>query len=367
MHAKRVLIMAAGTGGHVFPALAIARQLQAQGARVEWLGTPSGMENRLLAETNIPLHPIAATGLKGKGVVRLVKAPWMLLRSLWQSLVVVRKLKPDCVIGMGGYVSGPGGVAAKLLGCRLVLHEQNAVPGFTNKLLARVADQILEAFPHTFAASRKVVTVGNPVRADIESVGSLPPTQTDSAEPLRLLVLGGSQGAQALNLALPPALKFLGQSSNSQISLRHQTGQGQLEETDAIYAECGLSQSDSLEVSAFIDDMAQAYRWADLVLCRSGASTVSEIAVAGKPALLVPYPYHKDQQQLYNARWLCEGEAAVLIEQKQLNPKTLARQLEELAQDRPRLHSMALAAHKLAARGADKKIASMIMEPSNAG
>lgn len=367
MHSKRVLIMAAGTGGHVFPALAIARQLQAQGARVEWLGTPNGMENRLLAETNIPLHCIAAKGLKGKGLGRLVRAPWMLLRSLWQSLVIVRKFKPDCVIGMGGYVSGPGGIAAKLLARRLVLHEQNAVPGVTNKLLARIADQVLEAFPHTFAASSKLVTVGNPVRADIEALGALPLAQTDTADPLRLLVLGGSQGAQALNEVLPRALVILKDSSDSQIVLRHQTGRGQLEKTEEAYAESGLSLSDSLDVSAFIDDMAQAYLWADLVLCRSGASTVSEIAVAGKPALLVPYPYHKDQQQLYNARWLCEGGAAVLIEQKQLDPETLANHLAELAKDRSRLHGMALAAHKLAARGADKKIAAMIMGPSHVG
>ncbi len=366
MRCRRVLIMAAGTGGHVFPALAIARQLRARGVAVEWLGTHTGLENRLLAETEFPLHRISAQGLKGKGLLRLAKAPWMLLHSLWQSLSIIRRIKPDCVLGMGGYVSGPGGVATKLLGQRLVLHEQNAVPGVTNKLLARIANQVLQAFPNTFAESSKVITVGNPVRAAIEAVGELAPALSSQTDALRILVLGGSQGARALNEILPKALTLLTQAGAEKLCVRHQTGAGQLDSTEAAYAQSGLAQGDSLQVSAFIDDMAEAYLWADLVICRSGASTVSELAVAGKPALLVPYPYHKDQQQLYNAQWLSEADAAVLIEQKNLDPEGLAGLLDRFAKDREALHSMALAAHRLAPRGVDQKIASLIMEPRNA-
>lgn len=360
MSVERVLIMAAGTGGHVFPALAIARQLEAHGVKVDWLGTPNGMENRLLEGSGIPVHTIDAKGLKGKGLSRLLGAPWMLMRSLWQSLAILRAVQPDCVLGMGGYVSGPGGLAAKLLGRRLVLHEQNAVAGLSNRALALLAEDVLEAFPDTFKAGPRVLAVGNPVRADIEALGDTLPALAPASRPLRLLVLGGSQGAQAINRVLPAALSRMQQQAGSMPEVRHQTGAAQLDDALAAYSDAGVEIGANLSVSAFIDDMAAAYAWADLVLCRSGASTVSELAVAGRPSLLVPYPYHKDQQQHHNARWLSAVGGAIVIEQAALESAQLAAQLLALDTGREALHAMALAAHTRAQRGVDVRIAALL-------
>lgn len=367
MTVERVLIMAAGTGGHVFPALAIARQLEARGVDVSWLGTPNGMENKLLADSGFTLHRIAAKGLKGKGIVRLLSAPWMLLHSLWQSLVIMRRVRPDCVLGMGGYVSGPGGLAAKLSGRRLYLHEQNAVAGLTNRVLAKLADEVFEAFPNTFPVSTKVKHVGNPVRSDIEAVGIRKPELADDSRSLRVLVLGGSQGAKALNDTLPHALAILAkQSSGLSPEVRHQTGAAQLTDTLHAYEREQLQLDDRIQVSAFIENMAEAYSWADLVICRAGASTVSEIAAAGKASILVPYPYHKDQQQLHNARWLEGHGAAIIIKQSSLNGELLAQQMAKLNDERAQLLAMATAAHHCALRGVDATLAEIIMEDRNA-
>lgn len=366
MASMRVLIMAAGTGGHVFPALAIARRLEEEGARIDWLGTPNGMENQLLEGTEFKLHSIAVKGLKGKGLARLCAAPWMLSVALAESVGVIRRVQPDLVLGMGGYVSGPGGIAAKLLGRPLVLHEQNAVAGLTNRLLARIADRVLEAFPGTFRGAANVRYVGNPVRQDIETLGRELPQLSSPANPLRVLVIGGSQGAAVLNNAVPQALTLLRQSRPEvAITIRHQAGAAQLDDAQAHYKH--LSALDNPpEVSAFIHDMAAAYAWADLVICRSGASTVSELAVAGLPALLVPYPYHKDQQQLHNARWLEQAGAARVIEQSAFDAETLAAHLLTLAADREQLLRMAVAGHSCAPRGVDAAIAGQLLEIANA-
>ena len=367
MAISRVLIMAAGTGGHVFPALAIARQLEARGVKIDWLGTPYGMEGKLLEGTDYEFHQIAAKGLKGKGLLRLLSAPWMLMRSLWQSLVIIYRVKPDCVLGMGGYVSGPGGVAARLLGRKLYLHEQNAVAGLTNRLLSRLASLVFEAFPGAFMKSDKVMYVGNPVRADIEQVGARMPELATHERPLRILVLGGSQGALAINEAMPEALARFKVAGPTMVpEVRHQTGAAQLESTLTAYANAGFKPNSNLTITAFIDDMAAAYAWADLVIGRSGASTVTEIAVAGRASILVPYPHHKDQQQLHNARWLNAAGAAIIIEQQQLSGDRLASEIASLNTDRGGLLAKSMAAHALAPRHVDTHIADLMMERAHA-
>jgi UDP-N-acetylglucosamine--N-acetylmuramyl-(pentapeptide) pyrophosphoryl-undecaprenol N-acetylglucosamine transferase len=367
MAISRVLIMAAGTGGHVFPALAIARQLETRGVKIDWLGTPDGMEEKLLEGTGYEFHQIAAKGLKGKGLSRLLSAPWMLMRSLWQSLVIINRLKPDCVLGMGGYVSGPGGVAARLLRRKLYLHEQNAVVGLTNRLLSRLANCVFEAFPGAFLKSDKVMYVGNPVRADIEQVGASMPEFATHERPIRILVLGGSQGALAINEAMPEALAQLKSAGPATVpEVRHQTGAAQLEPTLSAYANAGFEPTSKLTISAFIDDMAAAYAWADLVIGRSGASTVTEIAVAGRASILVPYPHHKDQQQLHNARWLSAAGAATIIEQQLLSGDRLATEISSLNTDRDVLLAKSMAAHALAPRHVDARIADIMMEIAHA-
>jgi UDP-N-acetylglucosamine--N-acetylmuramyl-(pentapeptide) pyrophosphoryl-undecaprenol N-acetylglucosamine transferase len=367
MAISRVLIMAAGTGGHVFPALAIARQLETRGVKIDWLGTPDGMEEKLLEGTGYEFHQIAAKGLKGKGLSRLLSAPWMLMRSLWQSLVIINRLKPDCVLGMGGYVSGPGGVAARLLRRKLYLHEQNAVVGLTNRLLSRLANCVFEAFPGAFLKSDKVMYVGNPVRADIEQVGASMPEFATHERPIRILVLGGSQGALAINEAMPEALAQLKSAGPATVpEVRHQTGAAQLEPTLSAYANAGFEPTSKLTISAFIDDMAAAYAWADLVIGRSGASTVTEIAVAGRASILVPYPHHKDQQQLHNARWLSAAGAATIIEQQLLSGDRIATEISSLNTDRDVLLAKSMAAHALAPRHVDARIADIMMEIAHA-
>ena len=226
-----VLIMAAGTGGHVFPALSIAQKLQEKNIQIEWMGTHQGMENRLLEGTGIRIHAVSAKGLKGKGIARLIAAPFMLAQTLIQSIRILSKVKPDCVLGMGGFVSGPGGLAAKLTGSKLVIHEQNAVPGFTNKLLAKIANQVFEAFPNTFSQSKKVIHTGNPIRKEIADLALSTRSLKEASRPLQILVLGGSQGALAINKVVPELLANWPEENRP--STRHQTGDGTLERNTA--------------------------------------------------------------------------------------------------------------------------------------
>lgn len=359
-----VLIMAAGTGGHVFPALSIAQKLQQRNVRTEWMGTHQGMENQLLEGTGIQIHAVSAKGLKGKGIVRLITAPFMLLQALIQSIRILSKVKPDCVLGMGGFVSGPGGLATKLTGRKLTIHEQNAVPGFTNKLLAKIANQVFEAFPNTFAKSDRVIHTGNPLRKEITDLALQKRDIAEPSRPLQILVLGGSQGALAIN-ELMPAL-FAEWPEENRPSLRHQTGKRTLESTQAIYREKGLELSGRIEVVPFISNMAEAYAWADLVICRSGASTVSEIAAVGLPSILIPYPHHSDQQQTHNANFLVQAGAAFLLLQQNLTIAALRALVLDLHENREKLRQMSDVAKSIAICDADEIIARRCLELAHA-
>ncbi len=354
--ARPVLIMAGGTGGHVFPALAVAEWLREHGVSVAWMGTRQGLEAALVPKAGIPIEWIGVAGLRGKGPRRLLVLPFMLGRALWQAGAILRRLRPPVVLGMGGFASGPGGLAARALGIPLVVHEQNAVAGLTNRWLARFASQVLEAFPGTFPSARRAVSVGNPVRESIAALPSPAERLAGRAARPRLLVLGGSQGALALNRRVPEALALLDDGERPEVW--HQAG-GQLHETAAVaYQEAGVT----ARLTPFIEDMAAAYGWADLVLCRAGALTVAELAAAGIGAILVPFPFAVDDHQTANARFLEQGGAARVIQQAELSAETLAMSLRELLGDRQRLLAMAEAARRLASTGAAEQVARACLE-----
>ncbi|WP_421865369.1 undecaprenyldiphospho-muramoylpentapeptide beta-N-acetylglucosaminyltransferase [Motiliproteus sp.] len=354
-----VLLMAGGTGGHVFPALATAEYLQQQGYQIEWLGSQRGIENRLVPEAGIKLHSISVTGLRGKGKLSLLLAPFKLLRALWQAWQVVRQVQPVAVLGMGGFASGPGGVAAWMLGKPLLIHEQNAIPGMTNRLLARLADRVMEAFPGAFEGRAQALATGNPVRS---TIGTLPePAQRygERQGPLRLLVVGGSLGAQAINRCVVETLAALPESQRPQ--LWHQTGANNLEDTLNAYADAGIELNEQTRVVPFIDDMQSAYGWADLVICRAGALTVSELAIAGVASVLVPFPFAVDDHQTANARYLSEQQAALLVPQPQLD-KTRLLQLLQQGSNREELAAMAQRARALATPEATTVVAQQCQE-----
>jgi len=348
---RPVLITAGGTGGHVFPALAVAEQLRARNVPVVWMGTRNGLEATLVPKAGIPVEWIEVSGLRGKGLGRKLRTPLMLGRALWQASAILRRLRPRVVLGMGGFASGPGGMMARLLGIPLVLHEQNAIAGMTNRWLARFASQTLEAFPNTFPPARRAITVGNPVRA---AIAALPPPEqrwADRSGRPRLLVLGGSQGALALNRLVPQALTLLGDDQRPEVW--HQAG-GQLHAAaEAAYQEAGVT----ARLTPFIEDMAEAYGWANLVLCRAGALTIAELAAAGVGALLIPFPFAVDDHQTANARFLEQGGAALIRQQADLNAERLAATLRELLGDRGRLLDMAQAARRLAKIEAAEQVA----------
>ncbi|WP_409335789.1 undecaprenyldiphospho-muramoylpentapeptide beta-N-acetylglucosaminyltransferase [Halomonas sp. PAMB 3232] len=320
---RRMLIMAGGTGGHVIPALSLARALMAQHVDVEWLGSPRGIENRLVPEAGIPLNTVAISGLRGNGAAGWFKAPLNLSRAVLDARRVIKRFKPDVVVGLGGFASGPGGLAAKLCGVPLVIHEQNAVAGLTNRVLSRLANKTYAAFGNAFGPRAEVI--GNPVRSDIAALGETPRTDVElSTRPLRMLVVGGSLGAVALNERLPVALAALGEGDRPEVW--HQAGQ----ERDAATRESYQTLGVPARVEAFIDDMAAAYDWADLVVCRAGALTVAELAAAAKPALLVPFPFAVDDHQRVNAEVLVEAGAARCVVQSELTPERLTALLDEL-------------------------------------
>ena len=345
----RVMIMAAGTGGHVFPGLATAAELQQRGHEVFWLGTRSGMENRLVPKSGIELEVIDMKGLRKNGIARLLAAPFQLLRAAWQVFTILRKRKPTVVVGMGGFVTGPGGVVARLMGIPLIIHEQNAVPGLANRLLSKIATRVLEAFPGSFEAEKAALAVGNPVRSDIADIAE-PKTRLGnrSGNP-RLLIIGGSLGAQALNEHVPAAVGKL----DIEIDIRHQAGRGKAELAEKCYSEAGVN----AEISEFIDDMAAAYTWADLVICRAGALTISELAAAGIPAILVPYPHAVDDHQTKNASYLSNRGGAMLMPQGEMDAKSLADQMRGILSDRKKLMEMAIKSRELGVVGADAAVA----------
>ena len=355
--------MAAGTGGHVFPALAIAQQLQNKNVNVEWLGTPQGMENSLLATSAIPLHRISVKGLRGIGILRWLGAPFMLLIAFVQSINVIRRVKPNCILGMGGFICGPAGLAAKVLRKPLVIHEQNAVPGMTNSYLAKYSRKVFESFPNTFAKNIDAEFTGNPLRAEILSAAKSGVRKANSGE-FNVMILGGYQGALAINKVIPEvAANWTGQIK---LVIRHQTGSANLKETIELYEKLDQQVGASLVVEPFINDMASAYQWADIVICRSGASTVSELAALGLPSILIPYPYHKDQQQLLNAKWLERKGAASIIQQSEFSAKTVLPILLSLSANPPQLTEIGNKARELACLNAAEIISSFCLEVANA-
>src|SRR6516165_7264621 len=338
--------MAGGTGGHVFPALALARLLRSKSLEVVWLGTERGLESRVIPAEGIPIEHLSVAGLRGKGAISWLAAPFRLTVALLQALAIMRRYRPLVVVGLGGFVTGPGGLAAWLTRRPLVIHEQNAIAGFTNRVLAHLARQVLEAFPGSFGREVHARVIGNPVRADIRA---LPPP------PTRFLVIGGSQGAARLNAVVPFALKRL--AGALAFDVRHQAGERWLEAGRASYAEAGVR----ADVRPFIEDMSEAYGWADLVICRAGALTISELAVAGLAAILVPFPHAVDDHQTSNAQYLVRDSAAVLIPDRELTAERLAGELQRLCTGRGKLLAMAERARLLAKpRAADELAASCL-------
>ncbi|PSJ46677.1 undecaprenyldiphospho-muramoylpentapeptide beta-N-acetylglucosaminyltransferase [Zobellella endophytica] len=345
---KTLLVMAGGTGGHVFPGLAVADLLRTEGWIIHWLGTAERMEAQLVPGHGYPLHTIDIAGVRGNGLKRLLLAPFQIMKAVWQARRVLREVRPAVVLGMGGFAAGPGGVAARLAGIPLVLHEQNAAAGLTNRLLARIARRVLMAFPGAFPAAGNTAVVGNPVRPEVVALPA-PAERIDTApQPLRLLVVGGSLGARVLNEVVPQAVALAGD-----IRVRHQTGRGNAEAVRAAYQALGIE----AEVNDFIDDMAAAYGAADLVVCRAGALTVSEVAAAGLGAIFVPLPHAVDDHQTKNARALADGDAALLLPQAELSAGGLAVHLQQLAGDRTRLLAMAERARTLAITDAAERVA----------
>ncbi len=350
-----VMVMAGGTGGHIFPGLAVAQALQDVGARVRWLGADGGMETRLVPVQNIEIDTIAVKGVRGKGIATLLGAPLRVLRAVRAASRVLRRERPAAVISFGGYAAGPGGIAARLAGIPLLVHEQNRAAGMTNKVLARLAAQVLVGFPQTFA---KETLVGNPVRLEIAQV---PPPENrgiDHAGALRLLVLGGSQGARALNAAVPQAVAALGHP----VEVRHQAGEKLLDEARKAYADAGVTAS----VEPFIADMAAAYAWADLVVCRAGALTLAELCAVGVGSVLVPFPQAVDDHQTRNAQYLVERDAALLLPQSDDLAKRLRSVLETLAVDPSQRLAMAKAARALARPDAAREVAAAVLATVNA-
>ncbi len=354
--ARPVLIMAGGTGGHVFPGLAVASVLRERGLPVIWLGTREGLEARLVPEAGLPMEYLDIRGLRGNGLVGWLLAPMRLSRAVWQAIGVLRRHRPRAVLGMGGYAAGPGGLAAWLLRHPLVLHEQNAVAGMTNRLLSRRARRVLCGFPTDFPGGVLARVVGNPVRQAIHELAPPQERYASRSGPLRLLVVGGSLGAQVLNERVPAAVALLPEDQRPEI--RHQAGERTLQVARDSYRRADVQ----AEITPFIGDMAEAYAWADLVICRAGALTVSELAAAGVAACLVPLPQAVDDHQTANARFLSDRQAAVLLPQPELGTRRLAGLLQEFTEHRDSLRLMAERAHELAHPRAAQDVADSCLE-----
>lgn len=349
----RILIMAGGTGGHVFPALAVAHELRARGHEIVWMGAPDSFEARTVPAQGFPIEWVRIGGLRGKGLMTLIGAPLKLLRALRDALAILSRQRPQVVLGMGGFASGPGGLAAWLKRVPLVIHEQNAAPGLTNRLLARLARGVLEAFPETFHRAR---TVGNPVRTGFaELADPAVRIRSRAGQPAHLLVLGGSQGARALNERLPQALALIAPEQRPVV--RHQAGRT-LDVAQAAYAAAQIDAG----IEAFIADMPAAYAWADLVICRAGASTVAELCAAGCAAVLVPFPFAVDDHQTRNGEYLVRVGAARLVQERDLSAQALADLIRELLNDRESLVAMSQAARGASWAGATQAIADACIE-----
>ena len=348
---RPVLIMAGGTGGHVFPALAVAAELSARGIAVSWLGTQRGLEARVVPAAGYPLETMRVSGIRGKGVMKVISAPFMLMVALFQALTIQLRLRPRAVLGMGGFAAGPGGVIAWLLRRPLLIHEQNSVAGMTNKWLAPLARTVMEAFPGSLPARRQAVHTGNPVRAEITRLPAPSERYAERSGALRVLVIGGSLGARALNEVMPVAVGQL--ATAQQLQICHQTGSADLASVRAAYASLDVDAT----ADAFIDDMAAAYSWADVVICRSGALTVAELAVVGVASILVPFPHATDDHQTGNAHFLADAGAAILMPQDVMSAEKLAGLLGDFSRQRNMLLEMACRAHELAMPDAARRVA----------
>lgn len=337
----RIVIMAGGTGGHVFPALAVAQEMRERGWDVSWLGTQKGLESRVVPANGIEIDWLAVEGMRGKGMLSKLTAVFKLIQACLQARRILKRREPNVVLGMGGFVAGPGGLMAKWLGIPLVIHEQNRVPGTTNRLLVKLAaHKVLEAFPSSFAESVHAICTGNPLRKAFIDLPEKSEWQPRAGRNLRVLVLGGSQGAKVLNDNVPEALSAL-----ADIDIKHQSGSAMQPEVAERYRALGMP----AEVSAFIEDMAAAYQWADLIICRAGAMTVSEVAASGLPAIFVPLLHAIDDHQTANARYLSEAGAALLLPQPELNAENLRKAIEQAMKSLPTMSQAAKSKARLAA------------------
>jgi len=345
------MIMAGGTGGHVFPALAVADYLRTRGHKVSWLGTKKGIEARVVPEAGIEIDWLSVSGLRGKGVLNLLLAPLMLLKACYQASSIIRRRQPDVVLGLGGFASGPGGLMSWLHGKPLVIHEQNRVPGTTNRLLKGFAKRVLEAFPNSFDENTKAIFTGNPVRKEL-----LNSSANEQKKNTNILVIGGSLGASILNEVVPDALQKI--QNELSLNVIHQAGKTTIEMAKEKYSATDVK----VDVRVFIDDMKQAYQWADIVICRAGAMTVSEVAIMGLPAILVPLPHAIDDHQTKNAAYLADEGAAVLMPQPIFTPQALSETLKGLLSNENKLSEMSSKARSLAKPDATELVANTCLE-----
>ncbi|HSN39464.1 MAG TPA: undecaprenyldiphospho-muramoylpentapeptide beta-N-acetylglucosaminyltransferase [Burkholderiales bacterium] len=351
---RTIMIMAGGTGGHIFPAMSVAEHLRAQGWNVIWLGSRSGMEARVVPSKGYAMAWVRFSGVRGKGWLRMLSLPFDLLIAFWQSTRAIFLHRPDVVLGMGGYVAFPGGMMASFLNRPLVIHEQNSIAGLANRVLARLADRVLVAFPEAFSPSTAVTWTGNPVRSEIAAISAPEARYAAHSGRLRMLVIGGSLGARVLNEVVPQALALVPEDARPLVT--HQSGIAHIDALRESYRKAGVV----AELLPFIDDMAEHYAAADVVVCRAGASTVAELAAAGVASVLVPYPHAVDDHQTHNARYLAERGAAVLIPEREFTADRLARLLGEFTRDK--LLAMAQAARAAGKPEATRAVAQVCME-----
>ncbi len=346
------LIMAGGTGGHIFPGLAVAEELLAKGWTVNWLGSIGGMEQTLVENYPINMDLISIAGLRGNGIIGWIKAPFTLLSAIRQANHILKKQNPNVVLGFGGFASGPGGFAAFMRNKVLFIHEQNAVAGMTNRILSLLSKRVFLAFPNAISHGKKVETIGNPIRSNIKNINKK--AIEEDGRVINLLIIGGSRGAQVFNQKLPSILSSL--VKQEFICIRHQCGKENINETTNIYAAESLESDKNIVVTEFIDDMREAYQWADLIICRSGALTVSEIAAVGIAAVFIPYPFAVDDHQTRNAEWLVDNNAAIIVPQSEIETATTKQKILSLVQNPIEINTLARNAKKIAYLDASQKI-----------
>jgi UDP-N-acetylglucosamine--N-acetylmuramyl-(pentapeptide) pyrophosphoryl-undecaprenol N-acetylglucosamine transferase len=358
---RSAMIMAGGTGGHVFPGLAIATALRERDWDVSWIGTSRGLESRVVPDNGLQLHTLKTLGLRGKGIGAKIKGIVSLLLSCLQALWLLTAHRPSVVVGFGGYAAGPAGVVAWLLRIPVVIHEQNAVAGTTNRLLSRAATRVLAGFDGAFASGLPALSTGNPVRSALANVPSkaYPEAGFSKAQPLKLAILGGSQGALALNRGLPTALSKLSSDALACIAVRHQCGRNHYDVTMSAWSTVCLA---DLEVAPFVEDMAELYHWADVAICRAGALTVCELAVTGTPSVLVPLPNAIDNHQLKNAEALRDAGGAIVVEQNDLESGTLEAFIADILMQSQRLTDMSTAAKAWSKPDATQQVVAVIEE-----